>query len=142
MTSTAVIRQIRQEQDRISKIETLAISGCVLMGLDAITTTFALSQIEGTAEMNPIMAWLIAQTGLAGFAIIKTFIGSLVLLVLAHIGRSGSVRWKWMARNWRFKPLVGVELQKSAYRRLKYINLLMLAVVCWNVSAITFIHPM
>lgn len=117
------------------RIEILTWSALVLVALDAVTTTYALTELTGAAEANPAIAAVIGTIGVVPTMAAKILIGTVVAMVLARWAVTGYPK-QWMRRNWRFKRITLEQSARRAWRMLALLAILHGIVVINNTLVI------
>ena len=117
------------------RIEILTWSALVLVGLDALTTTYALTELAGAAEANPAIAAVMGTIGVIPTMLAKILIGTVVATVLARWATTGYPK-QWMRRNWRFKRITLEQSARRAWRMLALLAILHGIVVINNTLVI------
>lgn len=127
------------ERKMILDAERWGILAVLGMGLDGVTTWWALNYVPGATEANPIVAAAIGSIGITTAMCLKVLLGGTLAIALTHLAAAGYPTWlSWARRDWRFRTMTPKQAQRAAYRRLRFVAVLMTVVVIWN--AITIIR--
>ena len=111
------------------------IAALLFVCLDGLTTTFAMLEIAGAAERNPMIAAVIAQVGVVPTMLAKIAIGTAMAYWLGYCAEHG-YPWRWMQRNWRFKHVPRQSTTNRGYYLLITMTILHLIVVINNTAII------
>lgn len=119
----------------LSRVDVAFVAALVLVGLDGVTTAFALQFLEGAVEANPVIAALINTVGVVPAVCIKMLLGAALATFLCYSAEFG-YPLRFMQRNWRLKRVPRKHTVVRAYRMLVTLAVLHGLVVINNAIVI------
>lgn len=101
----------------LAKIDTVFVAALMFIGLDALTTTFALLYIDGAGEANPVIAAGISTAGVVPVMSLKVLFGALLAGFLSYSAERG-YPFRFMQRDWAWRRVPRSRTCVRAYRML------------------------